>query len=152
MSNFADVRGKSTNVLNIGGKVRTIKFDLNAYGELEDFYGSVQAAMEALQTGSLRAVRAILWAGLIHEEVNLDPHTGEPLNYTISQYVVGSWIEADMLKEVMKCLQAAMVENLPAEVKAEVAKEVEQLVKQQDSKVAKVVLTPEEQEAEEKKG
>lgn len=52
-------------------KARTIVFDLNAYAELEDKYGSIEKAMEALETGSIKAVRAVLWAGLLHEDEKL---------------------------------------------------------------------------------
>ena len=34
--------------VELGGKVRTIKFDLNAYAELETRFGSIQAAMDSL--------------------------------------------------------------------------------------------------------
>ena len=163
MSNFNAIRGKSKHTVEIGGKVRSIKFDLNAYGELEDLYGSVEKAMAKLQTGSIKAVRAVLWAGLIHEEAVLDPTTGEPTKYNITPYQVGSWIAPDQLATVMKSLQKAMVDDLPEELKQEAGAELSDIEKKamlrhaQDvggslGEVATVILTEEEKQEEEKKG
>ncbi|WP_339273618.1 hypothetical protein MKY59_20995 [Paenibacillus sp. FSL W8-0426] len=52
-------------------KPRNIVFDLNAFIELEEIYGSKKEALEALQTGGLKHIRAWLWAGLVHEDRSL---------------------------------------------------------------------------------
>ncbi|MFE0619722.1 hypothetical protein [Bacillus altitudinis] len=52
-------------------KPRRFVFDLNAFIELEDVYGSKDEAVKALKTGKLKHVRAWFWAGLVHEDRSL---------------------------------------------------------------------------------
>ena len=73
-----------------GGKARYIRYDLNAFAEMEEMFGSMEAAQERLQGGSMKDVRTVLWLGLIWDEVVLDEVTGDPIKYTLSQYEVGS--------------------------------------------------------------
>lgn len=84
-------------------KERVIKFDLNSFAELEDLYGTVEAAMEALEKGSLKAVRAILWAGLIGDDVSL------------TQQQVGAMIELRDLPKISEAVGKAMENAMPAE-------------------------------------
>lgn len=49
-------------------KTRHILFDMNAMAELEEMYGSYGEALEALNSGSFRAMRALLYCGLLHED------------------------------------------------------------------------------------
>lgn len=48
--------------------VREIRFDLNAFCELEDIFGSIDKAFEALAEGSMKSIRGLLFAGLVHED------------------------------------------------------------------------------------
>ena len=66
MSNLREVKPKVKTITLSDGVEREIRFTLNAMAELEDRYGSVQAAFEALDNNSIKAVRCILWAGLMH--------------------------------------------------------------------------------------
>ena len=52
-------------------KPRHIRFDLNALVEIEEAYGSMDNAFAAMKSGSMKAVRTMLWAGLIHEDEEL---------------------------------------------------------------------------------
>jgi hypothetical protein len=62
MSNLADVKNKTVKITLNDGVERTIKFTLNALAELEDKFGSVQAAFDKLEKeNSMKALRAILW-------------------------------------------------------------------------------------------
>ena len=45
-------------------KPRTLLFDLNAFAELEDKFGSLDQAFQKMQQGSVKATRTLLWAGL----------------------------------------------------------------------------------------
>lgn len=54
-------------------KPRTIVFDLNSFAELEESYGSVQAVLDEMAKGSIKALRLLLWAGLVHEQDDLTP-------------------------------------------------------------------------------
>lgn len=98
--------------LEIGGKKRTLLFDLNSFAELELKYGSVEKAMEALQSGSVIASRTMLWAGLIHDEAVLDEVTGEPIRYNITPHMVGSWLTATDVQNLGDVLSAAMTTSL----------------------------------------
>lgn len=112
MAQLSDVREKVV-TLELGGKERTLKFDLNAFAELEERFGSVEEAMRALQQGGMKAIRTILWVGLIHEEVILDEKTGEPIGYNITPYQVGGWIAPRQLPQVSDKLTEAMQLGMP---------------------------------------
>ena len=96
-----------------GGKDRYIRYDLNAFAEMEDLFRSMEAAQERLQGGSMKDIRTVLWLGLIWDEVVLDEVTGDPIKYTLSQYEVGSWLTTMNLQEVMDKLQSAISGSLP---------------------------------------
>jgi hypothetical protein len=52
-------------------KERTLKFTLNSFATMEDRYGTVDDAMKAMDSGSMKAIRFLLWVGLIHEDKTL---------------------------------------------------------------------------------
>lgn len=107
--------GKSQGeTLELGDKQRRIQFDLNAFGELERIYGSVDAAMEKIQEGKLYDIKVILWAGLIHEEVKgFDEFTGEPTGYNITPYSVGAMISSPaMLPSIAESLGKALSNSM----------------------------------------
>lgn len=115
VSNLHDVRipEGSFAIGFFDGKQRYIRFDLNAFAELEERYGTIEKAQEVLSSGSLKAVRMILWIGLIWDEVELDPFTGDVIKYTLFQRDVGRWITPHNMNEVMKTLQIAITGALP---------------------------------------
>ncbi|WDU84207.1 hypothetical protein [Caloramator sp. Dgby_cultured_2] len=82
-------------------KERHLKFDLNAFAELEELYGDFQTAMDAMSKGSIKAIRAMLWAGLIHEDEKL----------TIKQ--VGSMIDMTNINEIVSAISKAISEAMP---------------------------------------
>ena len=82
-------------------KPRTVKFDLNAFAELEDKYGSMEKAFSAMQSGSIKAARSLLWAGLLHEDE------------TLTERQVGGMVTLENLGAVMAILSAALTEALP---------------------------------------
>lgn len=82
-------------------KERHLKFDMNAFAELEDLYGDFQTAMNEMAKGSIKAVRAILWAGLVHEDESL----------TIKQ--VGSMIDMSNISYVVETISKAISEAMP---------------------------------------
>jgi len=98
-----------------GGKKRYIKFDLNAFAEMERLYGDMDKANDALSKGSMADIRKILWLGLIWDEAILDEDTGEPIKYTITPYQVGGWLNTTNMKKVIGDLTAAINGSLPKE-------------------------------------
>jgi hypothetical protein len=96
----------------LGGKIRTIKYDLNAFAEMEAKFGSVDAAMRELQGGSMKSLKIILWIGLIHEEAILDDF-GDVVGYKITPYQVGSWIAPSKIREVSEKINEAIQIGMP---------------------------------------
>lgn len=94
-----DIRPKSITI-NLD-KERHLKFDLNAFAELEEIYGDFETAMNEMTKGSVKAVRAILWAGLVHEDETL----------TIKQ--VGSMIDMSNISYVVEIISKAISEAMP---------------------------------------
>ena len=130
MANVKDVRQHMEPVkMFLGGKERTFQFDMNAFAELENMFGSVDKAMDQLAQGRIGDIRKILWAALIHEEVaGFDEVTGEPTGYNITPYDVGRWLKNPaMIQEASQKLAMAMgtgmpnPEDLPETVKAKLA-------------------------------
>lgn len=134
MSNALNLKTPLTTI-ELGGKERTIKFDLNAYAELELKYGSVEKAMDALQTGSVSALRNILWAGLIHSEAVFDIVTGDVISYAITPYQVGSWIEPSDMQEVSTSLSEAIIATLPLDQRTAAKKELDRLANEQEKTI-----------------
>ncbi|MCI6925560.1 hypothetical protein [Butyricicoccus porcorum] len=71
MYDLSAIKPKKVPVMLSDCKQRHLLFDLNALAELEDVYGGHADALKEVQTGSFRAIRATLWAGLLHEDPNL---------------------------------------------------------------------------------
>lgn len=103
MSNIKDVKSKGTSITLGDGVERTLRFTLNALAELEDRYGSVDDAFEALDKGSIKAVRFVLWAGLLH--------TGEGL----TEQQVGDLIDTECMAEIMQTLGVSLKSDMPTE-------------------------------------
>ena len=82
-------------------KERHLVYDMNAFCELEERFGTIQQAMEELQKGSLKAIRTALWAGLVHEDEGL------------TEKQVGSMIGVVDLKDVAKAMAEAIQAALP---------------------------------------
>lgn len=105
MSNLRDIRTKLIPVML--DRERHLKFDLNAFAELEDLYGDINTAFEAMQKGSIKAIRAMLWAGLVHEDKDL----------TLEK--VGEMVHLGNVNEVMNAITQAISEAMPKVDEAE---------------------------------
>ena len=101
MSNVREIKPQIKTISLSDGVEREIRFTLNAMAELEDRYGSVEAAFKALDEGSIKAARCVLWAGLMD--------TGENL----TEQQVGSLIDVKLLHELMETMADALVEDNP---------------------------------------
>ena len=101
MANVKDVKYKAIKITLTDGVERTIKFTLNAMAELEDRYGSVEEAFKQLDNNSIKAVRCILWAGLIHEDPDL------------TEQQVGNLIDIQYMQELMASLGEAFDADMP---------------------------------------
>ena len=101
MADIVKVR-KAPVIVDIGdGQERHLRYTLNAFALLEEKYGTMDKAMEALESGSIIAIRYILWAGLVHEDENLTEH------------YVGNQIELSDLEVLAEKMNEAMMGDLP---------------------------------------
>lgn len=105
MSNLSDVKSKVTTITLSDGVERELKYTLNALAEMEDRYGSVDAAFKALENNSIKAVRFVIWAGLLH--------TGEGL----TEQQVGDLIDIQCMESVVSKIGTAMDNDMPKEEK-----------------------------------
>ncbi|BCJ86450.1 hypothetical protein [Effusibacillus dendaii] len=99
MSNLADVRVKSVQVTL--DKERSLLYDLNAFAELEDKFGSIDETLEKVGKGSIKALRAVLWAGLLHEDESL------------TEKQVGKLITLADLQELSTAVNQALTASMP---------------------------------------
>ena len=83
-----------TVTIELGGKERHLKYDLNAIaeiGERLDITISFENFVKDLMSTQIpfSALRVILWAGLRHEDLDLTPEQ------------VGAWVDLDNMQQVM---------------------------------------------------
>lgn len=102
MAGIKDIRIKPIKVML--DKERTINFDLNAFATLEEMYGSIDEIFEQMDKGSMKALRTLLWAGLLHEV---------PEGEELTEKQVGSWINLQNMPALMAALNQAMEVSLP---------------------------------------
>lgn len=102
MANLNDAKAKVAYITLRDGVKREIRFTLNAMAEMEDKYGSVDAAFTALENSSIKAVRFILWAGLLHDE-----------EHPITEQQVGNLIDTRNMPDVIKSINDAMTNDMP---------------------------------------
>jgi len=86
--------------IELNGKTRQLRYDLNALAEIEERLG-IPLAELANVTVSIKTIRTLLWAGLIHEDAEL------------KETDVGAWIGpggmsmTDAMEKVGKALAEA---------------------------------------------
>ena len=100
MGNVSTIRPKEV-IIELEGASYPIRYTLNAFAELEDKYGTVENAMSALQKGSIKAVRAILWAGMIYKHPSL------------TELEVGAMIDMDDMARLSDVITLAITGSLP---------------------------------------
>lgn len=101
MSNLADARTKITHITLCDGVERELRYTLNAMAEMEDRYGSVEAAFKALENNSIKAVRFVLWVGLMHADDSL------------TEQQVGNLIDVQCMEDIMKQVGTALNNDMP---------------------------------------
>lgn len=101
MSNLRDAKPRVKTITLNDGVEREIRFTLNAMAELEDRYGSVDAAFKALDSGSIKAARCVLWAGLLDGDE------------TLTEQQVGKLIDIECMQNIMDKLASALGEDMP---------------------------------------
>jgi hypothetical protein len=82
-------------------KERQLKYTLNSFALMEDRYNSVDDALKAMEGGSVKAVRFMLWVGLIHEDK------------TLTEEQVGDMIELSDIEDIAQKMNEVMTVDLP---------------------------------------
>ena len=101
MANLNDAKAKVAYITLRDGVKRELRFTLNAMAEMEDRYGSVEAAFEALDNGSIKASRFVLWTGLMHDG--------------LTEEQVGELIDIQTIKDIMDKVAVALNNDMPPE-------------------------------------
>lgn len=101
MADIVKVRKVPVKVDIGDGQERHLRYTLNAFALLEEKYGTMEKAMEALESGSIIAIRYILWAGLVHEDSEL------------TELYVGDQIDLADLERLAEKMNEAMMGDLP---------------------------------------
>lgn len=101
MSNLRDVRPVKKTITLSDGVEREVRFTLNAMAELEERYGSVEKAFEALDSNSIKAARFILWAGLMESDE------------TLTEQQVGKLIDMNNLRDIMDSVGNMLSDDMP---------------------------------------
>ncbi|MDB5053150.1 MAG: hypothetical protein JWM44_1200 [Bacilli bacterium] len=82
-------------------KERNLIFDMNAFIELEDKFGSLDAVITELSGRKLKSMRTIFWAGLVHEDE------------TLTEKRVGEIMSLDDATGLAEKAMQAILEGLP---------------------------------------
>lgn len=104
MSNVSQVKRKPVRITLSDGHERELKITLNAMAELEEEYGSVEEAFKKLETGSIKAIRKILWAALLHDD-----------EHPLTEQQLGNMIDTNNLDTLMSKLTEVVTEDMPNE-------------------------------------
>jgi hypothetical protein len=107
--NIKDVKSKTVPLILMDGKERHLRFTLNALAELEDKYGSVEAAFNKVEKeNSVSALRYVLWAGLMWEDDEL------------TEKQVGNLIDLNYMQEMITTLGVALDGDMPVDPQANI--------------------------------
>ena len=99
--NINKVRRAPVTIQLDDGKERVIKYTLNSFALMEEQYGSVELAIKAMEEGSIKAVRFMLWAGLVSSDEAL------------TEQYVGNHIDILDLEEIVGKMNSTMSSDLP---------------------------------------
>ena len=102
MSNVSAVKNTKRTVDLGDGVEREVILSLNAMADLEEKYGSIEAAFAKVQEGSVAAIRYLLWCIIV-------PDGDEDL----TEKEVGKLIRIDNLSEIMGNLMDVLEEQMP---------------------------------------
>lgn len=93
---------KTARTIDLGdGVPRTARFTLNAMADMEERYGSIQAAFEKMKDGSIAAIRYLLWLLLSQDDEEL------------TEKQVGNLIDTENMGELLDVMMDILSENMP---------------------------------------
>ena len=97
----SDLKESKKNKITLEGMEYDITLDLNAFAELEEIYGDVTEALDGLEKGSFKAIRAILYAILKSQ------------NEELTLLKVGKMINMSNIVEITNILNETAESSLP---------------------------------------
>ena len=97
----SDLRKSKNNKIKLEGQEYDISLDLNAFAELEEIYGDVTEALDGLEKGSFKAIRAILYAILKSQ------------NEKLTVVKVGKMRNMSNIVEITNILNSTAQDSLP---------------------------------------
>ena len=100
MSNVKEIRRKPV-YINLGGNDYQMKYTLNTFADMEELYGSVDEAIEAMEKGSIKAVRYMIFKGL------------EACNPDLTEVEVGAMIDITSLQSITEKMSEIMQVDMP---------------------------------------
>lgn len=106
------------NEIKLGGKTRTISYNINALIEFEELTGvDLMDSLDARKLNKLKNIRALAFAGLKHGA----KAAGKEVDFTVDD--VGTWISFndDTITEIMNAYR----KDQPAQTEGEPAPETE---------------------------
>lgn len=80
---------------------RNLTYNMNSFAALEEKFGTVEAAMAALDGKSIKAFRTFLWAGLVHEDE------------TLTELQVGSMLDMSNMQLLVEKMSSMLITSLP---------------------------------------
>ena len=131
MSNVKEIRTKSVPI-KIDDKDYNLRYDMNAFADIEEEYGGINEAMSAMRDGSVVAMRKLLWFGLRHE------------NESLTERQAGALLDLAGMSIVIEPLTEAIESSLPPmtdEEKKRAIREMEMGAKSGSKKVETLPTT-----------
>lgn len=94
MANIAKVKSNPIEVQL--DKTRHLRYTLGSFAYLEETYGDIDTAFNAMEKGSMTAIIDIIYAGLIHEDD------------TLTKKQVSHMIDMDNMNDIVEQITKAM--------------------------------------------
>lgn len=100
MSNLRSIKQKSVDI-EIEGKIYKLVYTLNSIIEIEEEYGSLNAALDKMEEGSIKAIRKLIWAGFIQEHPE------------ITEVQVGAMLPMESMSEIADIIAEVLGGSMP---------------------------------------
>jgi len=100
MSNLRSIKQKPVDI-EIEGKIYKLVYTLNSIIEVEEEYGSLNAALDKMEEGSIKAIRKLIWAGFIQEHPE------------ITEVQVGAMLPMESMSEIADIIAEVLGGSMP---------------------------------------
>lgn len=104
MANLQEIRRPKVFIELKDGEQVELMMSLEAFAEMEEQYGSVEAAMHALEQNKIKDIKFLLWAATLH------------LDNPMSAKQLAGKIDIRRLTDVVKSLTQVMAADAPAAI------------------------------------